>query len=245
MPTSIYIPDQALDTTKPFSITPLAIVLKGLTEAVRGKMPSLSFIFDSTLSYQESVRGQRALRSAMSLEEKSQFPLFGFSRTVLQPLAQSVYRSTTTSPVRLSVPEQTIDKVKDIYALNGQFDLLFRIYARDIAQLETIELLYATKAAITNVVDFDVHIPWLEGATQITQSPNWNYRIQWHPLDDFVAQHDPFLTFSVAGRATVNGTFLSGFLRDGRFIDTLNITAYLDPDTTNPIANTTMQVGVT
>lgn len=243
MTESVQLPDAALDETKPFSVTPLAIVLKGLTEAIRVKMPTVSFVFDPTLSYQESARGQRALRSAMQLNPESQFPLFGFSRAALQPIAQSPYRATSSSTLRVPNLDDGPDSVKEVYALNGQFDLLFRIYARDIAQLETIELLYNTQAAITNVKDFDVHIPWLQDAPHLTGNPNWKYHIQWHSLDDFVAQHDPFLTFSVAGRATINGTFLTGFLRNGYFINTINLSWFVYPDTTTPIDTTTLHVG--
>lgn len=242
MPTPIHLPDVALDSTKPFSITPLAVVLKSLSETIRAKLPTLAFVFDSTLSYQESARGQRALRSAMQINADTQFPLFGFSRSVLQPMAQTIYRATAKSGIRVPVPGPVSDQIKDIYAVSGQFDLLFRIYARDVAQLEALELLYTTKAAISDVTEFTVHIPWLADAPDITENPNWEYRIQWHPLDDFVAQHDPFLTFSVSGRATVSGTFLSGFLRDGRFIDFIHLTGFVDPDTTTPIVDTVLDV---
>lgn len=237
MTPSLHLPDPHLLDTKPFSVTPLAVVLKGLTESIRERIPIMSFVFDSTLSYQESARGQRAIRSAFSLEDDQAFPLFGFSRTVLQPIASAPYRATMGSTVRSQTVATSNPEVKDIYAVSGQFDLLFRIYARDVVQLETLELLYSTKAAISDITEFSINIPWLEEAPQTSQVPNWHYSVTWHPLEDFFVQHDPFVTFSLSGHATLNGTFLTGFRRDGCLIDTINLDFFPYRDTAQLLDN--------
>lgn len=189
-------------------LTPPTLVLHALLQRLEAQTPALKSVFDPTLSIRESITGARAIRSTQgNPKDNEQFPLIGYSRTQITPMSAQTYRSNHKAMLHA----EGKGGFRDVRTTNAQFSFMFRLYFRDILMLEQYELLYATRNFLTDVTTFDLALPFLKGVEMegIAQDGTWPYHVQWEPLEDMQAEKAPQMSFSIAGRATINGLFLT------------------------------------
>jgi len=126
-------------------ITPIALILKALDDEIKVRYPDITTKYDPSMSYEETVKGVRYVRSSMALDEEQTFPLMGFSRTSVIGQEDLPRRQI---PMRPRVADSEADQYKSRLC---QFDFLFKFFERDVVMADTFEVMYGAHAAINDI----------------------------------------------------------------------------------------------
>lgn len=202
------------------ALTPPTVVLAGLRQRISAAVPNLSFVFDPTLDWSEAAKAQRAQRAMQmgTVEEGSipdqgseptQYPLMAWNRSTLIPMAGRSRRNAFNGYSESVAGSGTWD----LQAFFGELTFAFKIYSRDILELEALEMGYVAQSLISDITGFDIPVEALSPAPDANSLPPelLRYDTQWDPLDPMIlVERLPVMAFAIQGTAMIRGAFLTG-----------------------------------
>ena len=176
-------------------LSTIALVMKGLIDAVQGVYPNLKCVYDEDLTYQTSVT---KLREKFQKEEISSpiFPLFAFRRTVLR-ISDKVPRATNVQPIDFTAT----DYAKLYRGSYGMFDIEFLVYHTDMEFMESFEIEYLMWQGLKSIRDYSIFIPGLDG--------EFKYQTYWDWLSDIKISVPAQYYKALTGRVNIQGLFLA------------------------------------
>lgn len=127
-------------------LTPLPLIMNELLNGIKTLYPDVSFKFDPTLSYEESIKGVRALRSAFDISNQQVFPLFTYTMNVLKPY--EIPRKQF--PQKRNIAGDVFQGV-DYKSRYCSFEVPWKWYYSDIIASKTFEVMFATETSINLV----------------------------------------------------------------------------------------------
>lgn len=204
------------------ALTPPTLVLAGLRAALLQDVPNLSFVLDPMLDWSDAAKSQRELRDmqhgsgeAEALPDQTaavnptQYPLMAWKRSALVPMAERSRRNAYAATATVEVDGETWD----LQVFFGQLNFGFKIFARDILELEAIEVGYVAKSLISGITGFAIPIEALYPAVDTSGIPPdvLTYDVQWDPLvPEIQFEKTPAMVFAIQGTATIRGAFITG-----------------------------------
>lgn len=214
------------------ALTPPALVLSGLRGALSQQIPNLSFTFDPSLDWSDAAKAERAKRAMVqdTSEEAdvpseeadpSQYPLLAWNRSTLVPMAGRSRRNAFSGFADV----QQAGAEWDLQAFFGQLTFAFKVYSRDILELEALEMGYVARSLISDITGFDIPVEAL-GLDGSALSPGLlRYDTQWDPLDPMIAvERLPSMLFAIQGTATIRGAFITGTAQPLYLVNAINAT---------------------
>jgi hypothetical protein len=196
-----------------------------LLNNIQGIYPDVTFKFDPTLTYEESIKGVRALRSAFDITNQQVFPLFTYTLGVLKPYEvprkQFPYSRNTPNP---------FFEGKDYKARYCSFEIPWKWYYSDIIASKTFEVMFATETSINLVKNIFL---------EFTDIGTFEYQVVWDfmGLENVSYNKQDNLYMSCDGKCTITGEFIMLSDTPIKFIQ--EIQAKLN----NYISRTTMETG--
>lgn len=200
------------------AITPPTLVLAGLRGAISQEISNLSFVYDPSLDWTDAAKAERAKRAMLSgtgesadvpTEDSnpSQYPLLAWNRSTLIPTNERSRRN-----VFGAIAPTTINGTQwNLQAFVGEMIFAFKIYSRDILELEALEAGYVARSLISDITGFDIQSSAFGLDSQGNSAEPFHYDVQWDPLDPQISvQRLPVMLFGIEGKATVRGLFLTG-----------------------------------
>ncbi len=144
-------------------LTPIPLIMDAILKEIQKLYTDATFKFDPTLTYEESIRGVRSVRSSFDITKEQVFPLMTFSMTQLLPY--TIVRKQF--PHKKDIPNLAAKEYKARYCA---FDINWRWYYSDIVAMKTFETMFATETSINLVKDvtldmndiglFDYQVVW-------------------------------------------------------------------------------------
>lgn len=212
------------------ALTPPALVLSGLRGALAQQIPNLSFTFDPALDWSEAAKAARARRAmlagtpeddgvAAEEPDPSQYPLMAWNRSTLVPMAGRTRRNAFNGYAEV----QASGTQWDLQAFYGQLTFAFKIYSRDILELEALEMGYVAKSLVSDITGFDLPVDALGLDGSGIPPALLRYDTQWDPLDPMiVVEKQPAVVFAIQGTATIRGAFLTGSAQPLYLVNTID-----------------------
>lgn len=217
------------------AITPPTLAIAGLRAAISQEIPNLSFVFDPDLEWPSAAQGEREMRDMeqdsgedVSVPDQStapvptQFPLMAWNRSTLRPQDGRIRRGTFAAMTTVQVSGQDWN----LQALFGQIEFNFRIFARDVLELEAIEIGYSAKSLISDITGFFIPVASLYPAVDVSSEPpdSWKYDVQWNPLEEALqVNKSPTMLFAIAGSALIRGAFMTGAVLPNYLVNSIDL----------------------
>ena len=176
-------------------VTPISLIIQALLTEIGARYEGSTFKFDPNLTYVEVVSGVRAIQHSFDIKKDQVFPLFAFSRTNLVPI-QDPNLPRMLFPYEVNELEGTADTFRGRFC---QFDLLFKLFTRDVLWMETFEVMYSNHVSINAIKEFTYDLP---------EIGNWTYQCKWGDLEESEYNKVDNFYQAVGFRATVYGTFM-------------------------------------
>lgn len=174
-------------------VTPTAVVLMAMFNAMRERYPNLTIQFDPSLSYETSIQQVRTVRSSKQITEDTLFPLFTFKKEVMKPFEGNR---------RFQLPSHRIGDTADALSFlcrPCEFNLVFQHYESDMIMYDTFEIMYLNKAAYNQVQEFTVTLPIIG---------DFKFFLIWSDLDSVEHSIEDNRYIMTSGMVTVRGHFL-------------------------------------
>lgn len=218
------------------ALTSPTLVVAGLRAAIIQELPDLNFVYDPELVWGEAARARRAqyemLRAspeAIGLPDPgtppTQFPMMGWRRSALIPMAGRSRRNVFAGGAQ-PVQANGVSSNWDLRAFTGQIQFEFKLYSRDVIELEALEMGYVTNSLISDIGGFTMPIPSLYPAADLGGMPPdlWHYEVQWDPLNpEITTERRPAVVFALEGSATIRGSFISGAVAQHYPLNTIHL----------------------
>jgi hypothetical protein len=190
-------------------LTPVPLIMNAVLDDILTVYPDVTFKFDPTLVYEESIRGVRAMRSAFDLTKQQVFPLFTFSMEVLKPY--EIMRFQT--PIDKDIPNMVAKQFKSRYC---SFTINWRWYTTDIIASKTFEVMFLAQSSINQVKEVTLSLNGIG---------NFTYQVVW-PFEGLASatyNKQDNLYMSVDGTAIVTGEFICQQDVDAKLIGHINL----------------------
>lgn len=177
-------------------LTPIPLVMNELLNEIQKLYSDVTFKFDPTLTYEESLRGVRALRSAFDLTNEQVFPLYTYTLNVLKPFEivrkQFPHRRNTENP---------LFQGKDYKARYCSFDVPWRWYYSDIVASKTFEVMFATETSINLIKNLFL---------DFNDIGTFEFQVMWDftSLDSVTYNKKDNLYMACDGKCTITGEFI-------------------------------------
>lgn len=177
-------------------LTPIPLIFNEVLNGIQNIYPDVTFKFDPSLTYEESIKGVRALRSAFDVSQEQVFPLFTYTLSVLKPYEiprkQFAHKRNELNP---------IFQGKDYKARQCAFEVPWKWYYSDIIASKTFEVMFATETSINLVKN--VHFTFLDIGT-------FEYQVIWDfmSLESVAYNKQNNLYMSCDGKCTITGEFV-------------------------------------
>ncbi len=177
-------------------LTPIPLVMNEILNEIQVLYPDVTFKFDPTLTYEESIKGVRALRSAFDLTNEQVFPLFTYTLGVLKPF--EIPRKQFPQTRNTAIP---FFEGRDFKARYCSFEIPWKWYYSDIIASKTFEVMFATETSINLVKN--VFLEW-------TEIGIFEYQVVWDfmSLENVTYNKQDNLYMSCDGKCTVTGEFV-------------------------------------
>lgn len=190
-------------------LTPIPLVANAVLEGIKKLYPDVNFKFDPTLTYEESIKGVRAMRSSFDVTKETVFPLMTFSLTQLLPY--TIMRKQF--PVQKVIPDGIAKEYKSRFCA---FDLNWKWYYSDIIASKTFEVMFATETSINLVKDVTLN---MNDIGQFEYQVVW----PWEGLSAVTYNKKDNLYMSCDGTAKVMGEFVMGSDVPSKLIKQINL----------------------
>ncbi|MFA5071218.1 MAG: hypothetical protein WC511_02495 [Candidatus Pacearchaeota archaeon] len=175
-------------------LTPIPLIMNEVLNKIQVMYPKANFKFDPTLTYEESIRGVRSVRSAFDITKQSVFPLFTFNMGVLKPFEMVRFQPA----IQKDIPNLAASQFKTRYC---SFEVNWRWYTTDIVASKTFEVMFLAQAAINDIKN--VTLSWQEVGT-------FDYQVIW-PFEGLTSagynKQDNLYNF-VDGVVQITGEFI-------------------------------------
>lgn len=175
-------------------VTPISLILSEFIKNLKSMEPDWSFQFDPTLTYETSIRGVRAVRSALQIEQKQTLPLFTYN---IAPVIPWTMQKKQFDYVLDSEISNQYEKIKGRFTSIG---ISFKIYFGDVVGEKTFESLYVCDASINELKEFTVDLP---------RVGTFRYWAQWENLEEVTYQKDNNHYTEVSGKLHVYGEMIT------------------------------------
>lgn len=190
-------------------LTPVPLVCNEILNQISVLYPDATYKFDPTLTYEESIRGVRAMRSAFDVTKEQVFPLMTFSLEVLKPyeIMKRHY------PIQKDIPNLVAKNYKSRHCA---FNLNWRWYYSDIVASKTFEVMFCAETSINLVKD--VKLSW-------SGIGDFMYQVVW-PYDGLTSvtyNKQDNLYMSIDGTAQVFGEFICLQDMDSKLIGEIDL----------------------
>jgi hypothetical protein len=171
--------------------------MNSFLSAIQGVISDCSFKFDPSLTYEESIRGLRAIRSSLPISQEQVFPLFTYS---LGPI-KKYQQGRRQFPIQKSADPLTDPHAKDFISRICEFDITWKMYYSDIINFTTFEIFYMVEKSVNDVKEITVTLPELG---------DFRYFITWKDVDQVEYHKQDNLYISAGGTCTMVGELLIG-----------------------------------
>ena len=176
-------------------LTPIPLIFNEVMTKMNFVYPDLTFKFDPTLQYEESIRGVRAMRTAFDITKQQVFPLFTFNMEVLKPFEMTRFQL----PVQKDIPNAIAKQYRSRYCA---MVVNWKWYETDVVASKTFEVMFNTKTSINQVEN--VTLSW-------TDIGDFEYQVNWpfEGLNSASYNKQDNLYLSVEGTCLVMGEFVT------------------------------------
>jgi len=177
-------------------LTPIPLICNEILLGIQGLYPDVSFKFDPTLTYEESVKGVRAMRSAMDVSTEQLFPLFTYNLGVLKP-----YEVVRKQFPHMRNEVDPFFQGKDFKSRYCSFEIPWKWYYSDIIASKTFEVMFATETSINLVKAVTL---------EFTDIGVFEYQVVWDfmGLESVSYNKTNNLYMSCDGKCLVTGEFI-------------------------------------
>lgn len=192
-------------------LTPIPVIMDEILNQIKTIYPDCTFKFDPTLTYEESIKGVRALKSAFDISKEQVFPLMTFTLGVLKPYEiprkQFPHARNNTPP---------LFQGKDYKSRYCSFDVPFKWYYSDIIASKTFEVMFATETSINLVKNVFV---------DLTDIGTFEYQVIWDfmGLETVAYNKQNNLYMSCDGKFVVTGEFIMLSDLPVKYIEEINL----------------------
>lgn len=176
------------------NITNISLILdKFLTDLKAETDNAIHPVFDPTLTYEESIKGIRALRSSFQVQENTVYPLFAFNR---RPIVKSddivrVFNAKSAVDSNLEV-----DKFKFFW---GEFEFLFKYIVKNPTDIEEFEILYGMEEHIGKRKVITPNLPVVG---------DMEFYVTWNKLEELEFNKENNIYISAGSSAKISGRFI-------------------------------------
>lgn len=175
-------------------LTPIPLIMNQILVDIKGVYPDISYKFDPTMSYEETIRGLRAIRSSLPISNEQVFPLMTYSLGPISP----TQIGRRNFPIRKDIPNLRADQ---FIARMSQFDLMWKFYYSDLINFTTWEVMWMADMAINKIKEVSVAMPVIG---------NFRYFIVWDKVEGITFNKQDNLYMEATGKATVTGEMIIG-----------------------------------
>lgn len=177
-------------------LTPIPIIMEEILNQIKTLYPDCTFKFDPTLTYEESIKGVRALRSAFDITNEQVFPLMTFTLGVLKP-----YEIPRKQFPQVRNSTNPLFQGKDYKSRYCSFEVPFKWYYSDIIASKTFEVMFATETSINLVKNVFV---------DLNDIGTFEYQVVWDfmSLESVSYNKQNNLYMSCDSKFTVTGEFV-------------------------------------
>jgi hypothetical protein len=176
------------------NITNITYILdKFLTDLKSEANDVLHPVFDPSLTYEESIRGIRALRSSFQVQENTVYPLLAFNR---RPLVKSDIIPRLFNAKGETDSNSEVDKYKFFW---GEFEFLFKYIVKNPTDIEEFEILYGMEEHIGNIKVIPAVFP-IVGEVE--------FYVSWNKLEELEFNKENSIYVAAGSSAKVSGRFI-------------------------------------
>jgi hypothetical protein len=193
-------------------LTPIPLVANEILVQIKNLYPDISFKFDPTLTYEESIRGVRAMRSAFDVTKEQVFPLLTYSMTVLKPYTYKRHQY----PMKKDLTDPQHPIAHEYKSRHCAFDINWKIYYSDIIGMKTFEVMFSTETSFNLVQNVTLNM---------NEIGHFEYQVvwDWEGLAGNAYNKQDNLYMSCDGVAKVFGEFVMAKNVDSRLIAQINL----------------------
>lgn len=183
-------------------LTPIPTVLNEIFKKIREREPDWTIQFDPSLTYTDAVRGVRAVRSAMQIEQGQTLPLFSYNVAPCIPYAieRRQYPKDPRPSGTFTLEEAMAVQVKRYKSRQCTIGIPFKLYFGDVVGAKTFEVMYSCDASVDEIKHVVVDLPKIG---------KFQYNLQWDDLSEVTYSKNDNHYVEVSSTLHVYGEFIT------------------------------------